>query len=403
MLSLDVLRGLAVLGILLINIQCFALIGMAFRNPHALGWIKGADYWTWLVAQVFFQGRFMAIFSMLFGAGILLMAERRRAAGLGAAGIHYRRMIMLLLIGISHAYLLWYGDILYAYALVGMIAFPLRNLRPSLQIALAAVLIAVPALLELHTGHNFGDMPPQELRARIENWMPSSHAVRRETALYLNTWGEQRKAMIPITFQFHLSHFPKRVVWCTCGLMLLGMALYKTGVFSARRSNRFYAGMILVALLIGLPVAIFGTYKNHQAEWSYDYSRYLGSQYTYAAVVPVAFGWIGIIMLLCRSSRLAWLTRALAAVGRMALTHYLLATVLCTFFFYGHGLGLHGRFSRFELLGVVIGVWIVQILASLLWMRFFRFGPLEWLWRCATYFRIQKLRKVGHAEKEVRP
>jgi len=392
--SLDVLRGLAVLGILMINIQCFALIGTAFRNPHACGMIKGPDYWTWLVSQVLFQGRFMSIFSMLFGAGIILMATRRRAAGLGCAGIHYRRMCLLLLIGICHAYLIWYGDILYSYALAGMVVFLLRKLRPSVQIVLAVLLLSVPALQDLHAGRNIKEMPIQELYHRIVGWTPTQAAIEKETSTYLGSWMEQRKAMIPTTFKFHLSHFPKRVVWFACGFMLMGMALFKLGVFSARRSKRFYAGMIMAALLIGLPVSIYGAYRNHMEDWAFTYSRYLGPLYNYIAVLPVAFGWIGLIMLICKSGRITWLIKALSAVGRIALTNYLLATVICTFLFYGHGLGLHGQLSRFELLGVVLGVWIVQIIVSRVWLRFFRFGPLEWLWRSATYGKIQGPKKA---------
>jgi uncharacterized protein len=145
--AIDVLRGFALLGILVMNVQIFAMIDAAYENPTAYGNLEGANYAVWLLSHILADQKFMTIFSMLFGAGIVLMAGRQETAGHWPAAVHYRRMGVLALFGLAHAYLLWFGDILFSYAICGMIVYPLRKLRPRTQIALGLVLIAVPSLL----------------------------------------------------------------------------------------------------------------------------------------------------------------------------------------------------------------------------------------------------------------
>jgi uncharacterized protein len=148
--SLDVLRGFAVLGILGMNIQSFAMIGKAYVNPNTYGDMSGANYWVWLLSHIFFDQKFMTIFSMLFGAGIVLMTQRQEASTGKSAKVHYRRMAILLIFGLIHAYVIWYGDILFTYALCGMVAYLFRRRRPWLLITLGILLIAV------HSGFNAG-------------------------------------------------------------------------------------------------------------------------------------------------------------------------------------------------------------------------------------------------------
>src|SRR5712692_3063027 len=150
--SLDVLRGLAVLGILVMNIQSFAMIEAAYSNPTAFGDLKGANYLVWLLSHVLADQKFMTIFAMLFGAGIVLMTGRREKAGLRTAAVHYRRMGALALFGILHAYVFWYGDILFSYALCGMLVYLLRRLRPWLQLVLGTLCVAGPSMLLLIGG-----------------------------------------------------------------------------------------------------------------------------------------------------------------------------------------------------------------------------------------------------------
>ena len=142
-LSLDVLRGVAVLGILVMNIQCFSMIGQAYMNPTAYGDLEAANWWVWYLGHLFTDQKFMAIFSMLFGAGVVVMTSRREADGHGSAGAHYSRMCWLLLFGLLHAYLLWYGDILYSYAVCGFVLWPLRKLPSWALLALGMLTLCV--------------------------------------------------------------------------------------------------------------------------------------------------------------------------------------------------------------------------------------------------------------------
>ena len=175
--------------------------------------------------------------------------------------------------------------------------------------------------------------------------------------------------------------------------MLVGMALFKWGVFSASRSRLLYGTFITAAILIGIPTVLYGIQRNFDAGWDPKYSFFFGSQHNYWASILVSLGWVGIVMLVCRHSFLESVTHRLAAVGRMAFTNYILQTVICTTLFYGHGLGLFGKVERTGQIAVVVAVWILQLIVSPIWLRHFLFGPLEWLWRSLTYAERQPFRR----------
>jgi uncharacterized protein len=389
--SLDVLRGVAILGILVMNIQSFAMIGVAYDNPAAYGDFSRTDYWVWFFAHVLFSQKFMTIFTMLFGAGVVLMCGRREARGQGSAGVHYRRMVVLLIIGLLHAYLLWHGDILNTYALCGLIVYLCRKWRPSVLIGAGLPLMVIPCLISLALAWSMRFWPSGEVERFVLKAMPTVEKIDLETTIFSGGWWGQmgRRGLLALmiqTFGFFLG-----TLWLCTGLMMIGMALFKLGVFSARRSARFYGIMTIGGLLVGLPIILFGVHENIEVGWHAKFRTFIGSQFNYLAALPVALGWVGLVMLMCRLERLRGVTRPFAAAGRMAFTNYLMQTVLCTMLFYGHGLGLFGRVSRLGQLGVVAGVWLVQLIISMLWLRRFRFGPAEWLWRSLTYWKRQPL------------
>ena len=144
---------------------------------------------------------------------------------------------------------------------------------------------------------------------------------------------------------------------------------------------------------IGLPTILWGVRRNIAAEWDVTYSFFLGSQFNYWGSVLVALGWVGLLGLICRSPQSAGWTRPLAAMGQTALSNYLLQTVLCTTLFYGHGFGLFGRVERTTQIGIVVAIWILQLAISPIWLRRFRFGPAEWVWRTLTYVKLQPMRR----------
>jgi len=391
--SIDVLRGFALLGILVVNMQLFAMIEAVLFNPPAYGDLTGANRLVWVVSYLLFDQKVMTIFSMLFGAGIVILTERVAARRGSPAATHYSRMMWLIVFGMLHGYLLWYGDILYSYGMCGLVVYLFRRVRPSWLIVWGIASIAVASGLFLLCGlaMHFGIWAPGQ--GYVADFRPGFLEIQRELDTYRSGWIGQMAYRVPSTIDCQTFVFLVWSSWRAGGLMLLGMGLYKLGVFSGRLSARTYALMLAVGLLVGLPLVGYGIHRYEEEGWNPAYVLYFGYQYNYWASLLVSLGWVGLIMLLCRRSTTGWLARSLAAVGQMAFSNYILHTLICTTIFYGHGFGQFGRVSRVGQAGIVVAIWAVQLVISPLWLRRFRFGPLEWLWRTLTYRRLQPLRR----------
>ncbi len=390
--AIDILRGFALLGILIMNIQEFAMPVAAYSNPTAYGDLTGANRWVWTLSHIFADQKFMTIFSLLFGAGIVLMSEKLDARGQRAWGLHYRRTFWLLVIGLAHAYLLWSGDILVAYALCGFWVYWLRRLRPGWQMALGILVVSIFSLILLVTGLTMQFAPPETQQEWRADWRPAAETIADEVASYRSGWLEQMNARVPTTFEFQTFGFLFWGLWRAGGLMLMGMALYRWVVLTGGRSGRFYAGMAVLGFAIGLPVVSWGVVQNFANNWSMEYSQFgPGAQANYWGSLFVSAAYVGLLMLFARSGALPWLQNALAAVGRTALSNYLLQTILATAIFYGHGLGLFGSVERVGQIGIVVAIWVVQLVVSPLWLRHYRYGPFEWLWRSLSYWRLQPM------------
>jgi len=390
---LDALRGFAVLGILVMNVQLFAMPNAAYMNPTAYGDLRGANWWTWLLSRVLADQKFMTIFSMLFGAGIVLMSSRVAARGDSPARLHYRRMSWLLLFGLAHAYLLWYGDILTLYALCGLLVYPARKLSPRALLALGVVVIAVGSGISLLGGWSFPTWSDADVADFAADWQPSAERLGRELAAYRGGWTMQMPLRAEAAFEFESFEVWVWGLWRAGGLMLLGMALFKLGVLDGRRSRAFYSALAVAGLLVGLPLIAYGVHRDLAARWDMRYSLFFGEQFNYWGSLLVGLAYVGLVMLACRAGALPRLTRRLEAVGRLAFTNYLLQTILCTAVFYGQGLGLFGRVPRIAQIGVVAFVWAVQLALSPVWLRHFQLGPFEWLWRALTYGAWPALRR----------
>jgi uncharacterized protein len=394
-ISMDVLRGFALLGILLMNIQSFAMVDAAYANPTATGELQGGDYWAWLLTHLFADQKFMTIFSMLFGAGIAMMAARQQANGRSPAALHYRRMGWLMVIGLLHAYLLWDGDILVTYAICGAGVFVLRKLPCWLLMVLGMLSLCVPSAILSLCGLVMPYLPEEAVQPIKEEWSPSADRIEQETAIFRGSWAEQLPRRAQMAFYTEVFGLLFYIAWRVGGLMLIGMALFRWGVWTGKRSSVFYASLIAAGLLLGLPLVGFGVHQNFAANWSVQYSLFLGSQYNYWGSLLVSGGYVGLVMTVCRFGRLDKLLWPLAAVGQMALTNYLLQSIICTTIFYGHGLGQFERFSRVDQLLTVAAIWTFQLATSPLWLRYFRFGPFEWLWRSLSYGRLQPMLRSG--------
>ncbi len=392
--SLDVLRGLAVMGILIMNIQSYSMIGAAYINPTAYGDLTGLNKWIWILNHLFVELKFMTLFSILFGAGIFLFTDRLQSKGDFSLGLHYRRTFWLFIIGMAHAYLLWYGDILVTYAICAIIVVLLRKLAPKILVTIGFIFVLIPSLLYLMFGISWDFMPPEAHDSIKMSWYSSPEFIAKELATYRGGWLEQMEMRIPEAINFQTFIFLIFIGWRAAGLMLIGMALYKWGILSATRSYTFYLISMLIGFGIGLPIIILGVTKNFTANWVVNYSMFFGSQYNYWGSLFISFAYISLCMLLFRWFQNSKIINGFAAVGRMALTNYLIQTIICTFIFYGHGLGYFGSVDRRGQIVIVIIIWLFQLVSSSFWLSRFWFGPAEWLWRSLTYWRKQTFLKI---------
>src|SRR5215831_1743362 len=259
--TLDVLRGFALLGILPMNIQDFCMPGAAYFNPTAYGDLHGANYGVWLLSHVLADEKFMAIFSMLFGAGILLMTGRIEDAGRPSAALHYRRMGWMVLFGMLHAYLLWSGDILYSYGVCGLLVFLFRKCRPRTLLIVGLLSLAVTPALMLLLGWSMPSWPPEQVQSLREGlWMPTPAMIAQELATFRGSWLAQMSERVSGSLLMQTVYFLVWTFWRTFGLMLIGMAMFKLGVLSGKRPAQLYRAMIAVAAAVGVPVILYGTY-----------------------------------------------------------------------------------------------------------------------------------------------
>ena len=395
--SLDLLRGIALLGILIMNIQSFAMPPAAYLNPTAYGDLEGINRWVWTLSHIFADQKFMALFSMLFGAGILLVSDRAVAKTGRSAGLHYARNAGLLVIGLIHAHLIWFGDILVGYALCGFFVYLFRNRKPRTMLIFGLLCFSVHPLLYALTDYSLAFMTPADLAEIKSGWAPSHELIREEIAAFTGSLSEQIRANSAAALEMETLVFMLLFVWRITGLMLIGMALYRWGVLSAGRSRGFYLRGMVFAFGAGFSLVLFGLMRNIEADFAMEYSMFTGSLWNYWGSLFVAFGYVCGVMLISKGGgflQRIGMIRRLEAVGQMALTNYIMQSVIGVMIFFGVGFGLFGQVDRWVQILIVFGIWIVQFYWSKPWLERFRFGPLEWLWRSATYRSWQPMKRV---------
>ena len=386
--SIDLLRGVALAGILIMNIQSFSMPTAAYLNPTAYGDFEGLNRWVWILSHLVASGKFMSIFSMLFGAGVLIFINHAAARGENTAALHFRRLAWLLLFGILHAYLLWPGDILVCYALCGMVIWFFRNMKPVPLLRVSLFFFLVPMVLGILWAFTLPYWPLEALASMKETWNPASESILLELDAMRGGWLEQMHSRVPHAIEMQTTVFMVETAWRVISMMLLGMFLLKKEILTARRSRQFYIRMTLLGLGLGYLLSAAGVWMNFKHGWTLEYSMFLGGQFNYLGSVAVALGYTGLVMLISKSGHFRKWVKAISGVGRTAFSNYIFQTLVCTLIFYGHGLGLYGSVERkFQLL-MVVGVWIVQLVLTSLWLSRFRQGPLEWLWRRLTYGRV---------------
>jgi uncharacterized protein len=293
---------------------------------------------------------------------------------------------------VAHAYLVWPSDILVAYALCGLVVYLFRRVSPVWLTVWGLAAVSVPSLIYLAAGATMPTWPPELTEGIRSDWAPLPSQMTSELEAYRGGWLAQMQHRAPTALVMQTLVFAIWTGWRAAGLMLIGMALLKWRILSAERTAKTYAIMLVVGSALGLPLIVTGLLRNFAEGWAMTYSMFIGWQFNYWGSVFVAFAYVAAVMLLVKSGWMQRASHALAAVGKTALTNYLGQSLLCTMVFYGHGLGLFGKVERWQQLLVVLAAWTLQVILSVAWLRHFRFGPMEWLWRSLTYLRWQPLR-----------
>ena len=400
--TLDVIRGVAVMGILAMNIVAFAMPEVAYMNPASFGSHGAIDYGVWAINFVAVDGKMRGLFSFLFGASMLLVIERAEAKGESPLRVHFMRMSWLLLFGLAHLYFIWWGDILHHYALVGALAYAFRKMPPYKLVIGAIVLLLIETALVC-----FLPWDIHQTALAVQAGHPAADVLRHHQG-YIEAFGQPDQAFLAKDVAAHRGGYAMvfadrlRVAVAspvqtlsfvgmeTLGYMLLGMACFKTGMLGGAWPRARYRRWMTVGFGIGVPaylvLLILEVRGGFDAYWVALCAITLSTPFRPLMII----GWACLIILLARPG--GALTERIGAAGRMAFSNYLGTSLICSTLFYGYGGGLYGQLSRAELYIVVAGVWALMLLWSKPWLEHFRYGPFEWLWRSLARGRLQPMR-----------
>jgi uncharacterized protein len=406
-LPLDIMRGFVLCGILLMNITGFGLAN-AYGNPTVSGGSTGWNLYAWITTNMFFEGTMRALFSLLFGVGTYIILDRlsKRDAGIKAADIYFRRLLWMLVFGLIHGYLLlWTGEILYDYALMGLLLFSFRNMAPKKLILIALLLFSIGTLWSYkdYTGDKKlvadvalaqtktaqGQELSKELKEATIKW---EKIEEKKSPKYVEEVNENMRKgylhlvpyLAPKNMESDTLWFYRYDLWDVFSMMLLGIAFFKLNILSGGKSYRFYGLMVLLGYAVGLTTNYFEVTTIMSDNFSFISFSKTNISYDLGRVA-MAVGHIGLIMLFAKLPVLGWLKTRIAAVGKMALTNYIMHSLICMVIFTGVGFGMFGKLQRYELYFVVFSVWILQLILSPIWLKYFHFGPIEWLWRRLSY------------------
>ncbi|MCF8471897.1 MAG: DUF418 domain-containing protein [Sphingomonadaceae bacterium] len=399
-ISLDAMRGFAVMGILAMNIIGFAMPEWAYISPAAYGTDTLADKIAWAFSFVLIDGKMRGLFSLLFGASMMLIIDRAVAKGESAAQVHYRRMAWLALFGLAHYFFIWFGDILFLYAIIGMIAFRFRNWPPAGLIKVALIIFVVGLAL---WGLQFGGLQLFQYFAtradatagmarQFRELMDSADLafnVAPDLALHRGSYAaitmsklDDWAAPLLLVVQSASETLP---------LMMIGMAMQKsgflTGAWAAADYRRWAMRMVPVGLLLTLALAVW------MVAVDFDRITALAVFYFWGGIprMLLTIGYAALLLLLIGHYRNQPMLARVAAAGRAAFSNYLGTSIVMTAIFYGYGFGLFGHVGRAGLWVFVLGAWAVMLLWSKPWLMTFHYGPLEWLWRSLARGKMQAM------------
>lgn len=400
-ISLDAMRGFAVMGILAMNIIGFAMPEWAYITPAAYGTETVADQMAWVFSFIFIDGKMRGLFSLLFGASMMLVIDRATAKGESAAQVHYRRMGWLAVFGLAHFFFIWFGDILFLYAVVGMIAFRFRDWPPERLIKVALFIFAVGLVIwglqfgGLQAWQFFATRPDAsaDMARQYREMMDSSDfafniapdlALHRGTyaaivADRLNDWSSPLAMVVQSICE-------------TLPLMMIGMAMHKSGFMTGEWSvidyRRWAMRLVPAGLLLTAALAVW--------MFAADFDRVmaLAVLFFWGAIprMMLTIGYAAVLILIIGHYRNHPVLARVAATGRAAFSNYLGTSIVMTTIFYGYGFGLFGEVGRAGLWVFVLGAWVAMLLWSKPWLMRFHYGPLEWLWRSLARGKTQAMR-----------
>ncbi len=391
--ALDLIRGVAVLGILIMNIYGFSNIFAYYMNPYALGEPSSSDVWVWSMTHIFADQKFYTLFSMLFGAGIMLMAERAKAQGITAAKYHYRRIFWLLIFGLIHAWFIWLGDILFMYAVMGLWVYLFTDTTPKTKLITGIVLIALYSLYMATVSIFINHIPAEDIELMFNMFYPDQATIQEETLPYLTSYAAQLEHRIDFFKENVLTMGLGFGIFRIGGSMLVGMALYQYGVLTAARSTKFYWSLLLICFTVGFLITAYDMTTLFANDFAFEILLLSFMTTTNVAALFIALGYVALLALWCKSDSRGRIKKSFEAVGRMAFTNYIAQSLICTSIFYSFGFGLFTELSRLQLMGIVAIVFLLQLIWSPWWLKRYHYGPLEWLWRSLTYAKIQAFRK----------
>ena len=387
--SIDTLRGFALLGILVPNIWFFAWPMQSYKDSTILS-DTAMNKLAHSIMWIGFDSKFRFLFAMLFGAGVVIYSQKfdnsaKRNSIATGASLWYIRCSILLVFGLMHAYLFWYGDILTMYAVAGLtLLWWIRRIPIPIQLPLGIVLYFTGILIMI--GLSYLQVRSEENGGQTEFQFMSAAA---QIEAYTGSWSDAFKSRFFTTLIIQLLFMPLYMptLW---GIMTLGIVLVRTKVLTGDKSLRWYIIAASIGFAVGIPLtwAWFNWQQGAQSQAQVAFRHV----FVEPAGVALAFGYAMTIIALSKINLFKLITIPLAAVGRMALTNYFAHTLLCTTFFYGYGLGYFAQIEYPQLWLVVLSVWAFNIIFSLLWLRVFKMGPFEWLWRCLTYRQLVPIR-----------
>ena len=415
---LDSLRGIAILGILLMNIPGF---GLPTGDPSVLNEWGTIDFKTWHFVAWFPDGTQRALFSMLFGAGILLFVggKEKKMDGLLPADYFFRRQLWLMVFSLVDVFiLLWRGDILLDYACIGMIMFAFRNLSPKKLLIGAGLCFVFMLARENRDLYQDKKMISRgEMIAMIDTSKTKLNTLQKEQLAAMQDFKERNtheskvkrmeKTKLKVLGSYEtlykirtdqyvdtLVEYLYLGIWDVLLFMFIGMAFFKMGILTGQASVKTYVLMCVIGLGLGLTLSYLRLQPLIETRFNYfEYTKRISFSFYELSRSFRSIGILGLIMLLYKSGLFKWLFALLRPVGQMAFTNYLTQSLLCGLFFYGIGFGMYGKLRIHEIYYVVGVVWVIQIIWSNIWLRYFRFGPLEWCWRSLTYWKAQPMKK----------